>query len=643
MKIVNRNLCAGLLLAIMSSTAWAGSPALAAKWYHSMVLKSDGSVWEWGISGAIGNNTLTQAVLKVPATAIVAFPNSSLVFGSDTNLYAWGDNFQYELGLANQNGYSSPTLIVGGAPLSITSNGATTVEALANGTVYSWGLNLYGERGQGPILLSTTPNPSAWGQVPSLSNITAVSSGELHTLALRSDGTVWAWGVNTSGQLGDGTTTTRENPAQIAGLSNVTAIAAGGSYSIAIKSDGTVWTWGSDSGAQSTTPSQLSGLTTAKAVAMNGAFGFSHSLILKTDGTVWAWGSNQNGEVGDGTTTPRSIPVQVLSGVVSIAAGAYHSLAIKSDGSVWAWGSGNNLPFGSANAFPTPTKIQQFYAIPPLPPVNDNFVNRTTISGTSGSIAGTLAGATHEAGEPYEGGYPSNSIWYKWVAPSTGQVTLSAVGGPNTYTAAYTGSAVNALTQASVGNVFYANKGTEYEIVVYDTANALYDTTLNWSLNTSASANLSVTGSGGMSATPGLAFYSLTVSNAGPNIATNIVLTDTLPSGATFVPNVNSPNCSLSGNQVICSIASIAPGASTSILIELQFSNTQTVPSNSFSVSTVVPDPNPASETVSIVASPYVAPTVDNDVPTLPEWGTILMGFGLLFAMYRRSRGTNMS
>ena len=171
-----------------------------------------------------------------------------------------------------------------------------------------------------------------------------IAGGYAHSLRLRSDGTVWAWGNNANGQLGDGSTTERHTPVPASGLAGVVAIAAGQLHSLALKSDGTVWAWGynyyGQLGDGSTTdrwgPVPVSGLAGVVAIAA----GDWHSLALKSDGTVWAWGYNVAGELGDGSTTQRTAPVPVsgLTGMVAIGGGLYHSLALKSDGTVWAWG-----------------------------------------------------------------------------------------------------------------------------------------------------------------------------------------------------------------------------------------------------------------------------------------------------------------
>jgi hypothetical protein len=156
----------------------------------------------------------------------------------------------------------------------------------------------------------------------------------VHSLALKDDGTVWAWGYNGYGQLGNGTNTDSNVPVQVSGLTGITAIAWGGSHSLALKNDGTVWAWGYNGYGQlgngtntdSNLPVQVSSLTGITVIAG----GSRHSLALKNDGTVWAWGYNGYGQLGNGTNTDSNVPVQVsgLTGITAIAGGGYHSLAI---------------------------------------------------------------------------------------------------------------------------------------------------------------------------------------------------------------------------------------------------------------------------------------------------------------------------
>jgi alpha-tubulin suppressor-like RCC1 family protein len=178
----------------------------------------------------------------------------------------------------------------------------------------------------------------------------AVAAGYGHGLALKTDGTVWGWGTNATGQLGNGTTTAATSPVQASGLTDVIAIATFGDQyyatSLAVKSDGSVWGWGHNGSGQvgdgtTTTPQKSPVPTSITSGVTAVAVGLTHSLALTSNGTVLAWGSNGYGQLGDGTNTPqRLMPVQVtgLSDVVAIAAGTYYSMALTRDGTVWTWG-----------------------------------------------------------------------------------------------------------------------------------------------------------------------------------------------------------------------------------------------------------------------------------------------------------------
>jgi len=224
-------------------------------------------------------------------------------------------------------------------------------------TVWVWGSNNFGQLGNdtsGSIYSDTAI------LVSGLSNIIDIDAAGHYSMALRNDGIVWVWGRNSSGQLGDSTTTQRTTPVQVYGLYNITAISA----SMALRNDSTVWTWGNssvglgdvDTTKFSTIPVQVSGLSNV--IAISGYY-----MALLNDSTIWAWGSNNYGQIGDGTTTDRPIPVQVpnLAGITSIA-GNIHSMALKNDSTVWTWGwnqwggLGNGTTSGS-NPNPTPGQM----------------------------------------------------------------------------------------------------------------------------------------------------------------------------------------------------------------------------------------------------------------------------------------------
>ncbi|MDD2235536.1 MAG: fibronectin type III domain-containing protein [Desulfitobacteriaceae bacterium] len=208
-----------------------------------------------------------------------------------------------------------------------------------DGTVWAWGANTHGELGDGTTTLRKAPV-----QVSGLAKVTTLATQNSYSLALKSDGTVWAWGNNYSGQLGDGTTITKKAPVQVKGLTGVRKIAAGYNHSLVLKNDGTVWAWGNNAryqlGDGTTTlrkePIQVMGLGEVEDLTV----GYYHSVALKADGTVWTWGDNQRGQLGDGTTRIRTAPVQVngLTNIVAITTGNSFNLALKSDGTVWAWG-----------------------------------------------------------------------------------------------------------------------------------------------------------------------------------------------------------------------------------------------------------------------------------------------------------------
>jgi alpha-tubulin suppressor-like RCC1 family protein len=198
-----------------------------------------------------------------------------------------------------------------------------------------------------------------------LAGVTAVAGGGEHSLALKVDGTVWAWGLNASGQLGDGARTSRATPAQVSGLNEVTAIAAGYYHSLALRRDGMVWSWGSNEFGQlgdgsledRALPVLVAGLSDVTRIAC----GYDHCLALKDDGTVWAWGANVYGMLGDGLQeaySPVPVPVSGLDSVRAIAAGGLHSLALRSDRTLWSWGANSNGQLGDGTTVDRAAPVQ---------------------------------------------------------------------------------------------------------------------------------------------------------------------------------------------------------------------------------------------------------------------------------------------
>ena len=236
-----------------------------------------------------------------------------------------------------------------------------------------------------------------------------------HTIYVKDDGTVWAWGNNNNGQLGDGSATSKNTPVQVSGLYSMTAVAAGSGHTVALKNDGTVWAWGNNSTGQlgngnftpsNPTPAQVSGLSgMSSGVVIAVAAGYDHTVALKNDGTVWAWGNNATGQLGNGNITPSNTPVQVsgLSGVTAVAAGFGHTVALKSDGTVRTWG--NNTKGQLGNGLTNGTTIDS--AIPVV---------------VSGMVGVTDIAAGYEGSVVLKGAFKGDGTVWAWGSNSNGQL-----------------------------------------------------------------------------------------------------------------------------------------------------------------------------------------------------------------------------
>ena len=253
------------------------------------------------------------------------------------------------------------------APSPISAGVQHALALTSAGTVRAWGVDDSGQLGDGQKSLGALEPVTVRGPggVGSLTGIVAVSAGDGFSVALREDGTVWAWGANGAGSLGDGTLTDRLTPVEVVAasgsghLSGIVAVSAGDESVVAIRSDGTAWAWGQGDAGQlgngattsSDRPVEVLGVGDVghlgSVVAV--AAGESHVLGLLSSGTVVAWGKNQNGQLGDGTTTDRLVPVKVdlSGGAVAIAAGEASSMALRSDGSVATWGRGTHGELGN--------------------------------------------------------------------------------------------------------------------------------------------------------------------------------------------------------------------------------------------------------------------------------------------------------
>ena len=195
-----------------------------------------------------------------------------------------------------------------------------------------------------------------------ITNYISISGGNMYSLGIKSDNTLWAWGYNRNGQLGNGKNEPiTSEPIKI--MDSVIFVSAGrgiSPHSLAIKSDGTLWAWGYNQCGQlgdGTTIDRPSPIKIMDNViyAVSGSW---HSLAIKSDGTLWAWGANQHGQLGDGTTTDRPLPIKIMDNVIAASGRGEHSLAIKSDGTLWAWGYNQYGQLGDGTTIDRPSPIK---------------------------------------------------------------------------------------------------------------------------------------------------------------------------------------------------------------------------------------------------------------------------------------------
>lgn len=268
----------------------------------------------------------------------------------DGTLWAWGRNSTGQVGDGTTIDKTAPVQIgsdtnwakvaAGGFFL-----GGFAIAIKTTGTLWAWGGNGNGQLGDGTLIQKTTPV-----QIGSDTNWASVSCGERHTIAIKTTGTLWGWGRNSSGQVGDGTTTERTAPVQIGSDTNWASVSCGDGFSIAIKTTGTIWGWGSNTFGQNgttasrTAPFQIGSATNWATVSC----GTAHAMAIKTTGTLWGWGDNGYGQLGDGTATQRTTPVQIGTDTnwAKVAAGKIHNMAIKTTGTLYAWGCNGGGQFG---------------------------------------------------------------------------------------------------------------------------------------------------------------------------------------------------------------------------------------------------------------------------------------------------------
>jgi alpha-tubulin suppressor-like RCC1 family protein len=372
------------MAAVVVSGLLGGQPAAAGV----VVAPADANVLAWGGDGGGGlgdglpfrNQSTPVTVRGLGAasgiTAVSAGWAHSLALRSDGSVVVWGLDNWGQLGDGGGNvDQPSPVPVIGLGPgsavVAVSAGAFHNLAVRADGSVLAWGMDDLGQLGDGGANADQPVPVEVSGLGPG-SGVVAVAAGFWHSLALRADGSVVAWGHNWAGQLGtgddevDGGTGVPE-PVAVSGLgagSGVVGLAAGAQHSVAVASDGSVLAWGAGqmfgfvpegTDNEQLTPAVVPGLAPGSgAVAVSA--GASHTLVARSDGSVAAWGADDRGQLGDSAThAGRAGVVEVDglgsgSGVVAVAAGGAHSLALRADGSVLAWGFDQNSQLGDGGA-----------------------------------------------------------------------------------------------------------------------------------------------------------------------------------------------------------------------------------------------------------------------------------------------------
>jgi alpha-tubulin suppressor-like RCC1 family protein len=312
---------------------------------------TEGGLWVWGrgTSGGLGDNTITHRSSPIQTVAGGTNWKEVLAGGgikTDGSMWRWGYNAFGDLGISSTTHRSSPVQVVGtGTWKQATYGGGVKTD----GSLWSWGYNGYGDLGDNTRTDRTSPVQTVAGGT----NWKQYSRGGSHAGGLKTDGTLWMWGANANfsgvglGQLGDDTSTHRSSPVQVIGTGSWKMFEASNYYSAGIKTDGTLWLWG-DGGwgvfgnnlfdKQSSPIQTIAGGTNWRTVSC----GSRHVVAIKTDGTLWVWGSNSfGGPLGTGNNISYYSPVQTIAGGTNwkrVSAGTYTTSAIKTDGSLWSWG-----------------------------------------------------------------------------------------------------------------------------------------------------------------------------------------------------------------------------------------------------------------------------------------------------------------
>jgi len=310
------------------------------------------------------HETLTVTLSAPSAGTIVRAVGTVTILTDDAaSLYTWGRNDEGQIGDGTLVDRNTPTAIGGaGEWVDVTGGANHTCAVKTNGTLWCWGYNVYGQLGNGTNTGSTTPVQEAGAATDWVS----VDAGANHTCARKTDGTVWCWGWNLDGQLGNGTNTDTNAPVQVGVDTDWVALATGRSHTCAIKTNGTLWCWGWNfygqlgNGTNTSTNSPVQVGSDTNWASVSG--GRHHTCATRTapNRTLWCWGLNTYGQLGNGTNSNTNSPTQVGidTNWVTPATGGDHSCAYRTTGTMWCWGRNLYGTLGNGTFTDSNTPVQ---------------------------------------------------------------------------------------------------------------------------------------------------------------------------------------------------------------------------------------------------------------------------------------------
>ncbi len=369
-----------LLLAVPAALTAQTVTSVSCGQFHTLFVKSDGSLWAMGqnLNGELGNGTydstnVPQEIVPTGVVAVSAGGLHSLFLKSDGSLWAMGDNVNGQLGDGSFEGLAFktnlPEMIVPGGVKAISAGLYHSLFLKTDGSLWAMGNGSAGELGAGP--------GNSYQNRPELivsSGVAAISAGNAYSMFLKTDGTLWVMGYGTYGGLGDGSVAQPVfSPEMI--TNNVATICAAFDHALFIKNDGSLWDMGGDQNGQlgdGTNNNTSRPLNPFPGTGITGiAGGESYSLFLTNGNSLWGMGSSANGQLGDGTTTSiRSIPEQIVPGnVTMVSAGLFQTtMFVKSDGTLWGMGYNEDGELGDATANPSVLSPEQIN-LPSTPPI----------------------------------------------------------------------------------------------------------------------------------------------------------------------------------------------------------------------------------------------------------------------------------